>query len=148
MTNIQKLHIIRLMKNLLSLATAAVTYLFAAASAFAQTINVKPPAGAITSGEVKVENLPQFLINLLFIVGIIIAVAFLIYGGIKWILSGGDKTAVESARNHIIAAIIGLIIIVAAFFIINIVFTLLGVSNPLGTGNFELPTLINPGPTR
>lgn len=67
----------------------------------------------------------------MFIIGVVVAVIFLIYGGIKWILSGGDKTAVESARNHIIAAIVGLIIVVGAFFIIGLIFQLLGQANPI-----------------
>jgi len=60
-----------------------------------------------------------------------VAVAFLIYGGIKWILSGGDKQAVESARNHIVAAIVGLVIVAGAFVIIGVVFKLLGQTNPI-----------------
>lgn len=135
------------MKKSLGFIASGSIFLLAAVTTFAQTtVNVQPPQGAINN--LSVQNLPQFVINLLFIIGLIVAVAFLIYGGIKWILSGGDKTAVESARNHIIAAIIGLIIVVAAFFIINIIFTLLGVNNPLKNGQFQLPTLSNPGPTQ
>ncbi|MEX2007505.1 MAG: pilin [Candidatus Levyibacteriota bacterium] len=134
------------MKRIIPTIATGAAYLLTTVSAFAQTINVKPPSGSIPSNT-PVENFPQFLINLLFIIGLIVAVAFLIYGGIKWILSGGDKTAVESARNHIIAAIVGLVIIVGAFFIISIVFTLLGVANPLTGGQFQLPKLNAPGPT-
>ncbi len=61
------------------------------------------------------------VLALLLIAAVVLALVFLIYGGIKWILSGGDKTAVEGARNHIIAAIVGLIIAFAAFFILNII---------------------------
>lgn len=110
--------------------------------AFAQTqINLAPPTGAQTS--IQLEKIPQFIVTLLFVVGIVIALAFLIYGGIKWILSGGDKAAVDAARKHIVAAIIGLVIVVSAFIILNVVFTL------LFGGNFSLshlciPSLTNP----
>lgn len=77
------------------------------------------------------------LITLILIVAIVVAVFFLIYGGIRWILSGGDKTAVESARNHIVAAIVGLVIALLAFFIINIIGGLFGIS----LTNLQLPTL-------
>ncbi|MDP3987569.1 MAG: hypothetical protein Q8P80_00290, partial [Candidatus Levybacteria bacterium] len=60
-------------------------------------------------------NIISAVITLLFIIAVVVALIFLIYGGIKWIVSGGDKTAVESARNHIIAAIVGLVIAFAAY---------------------------------
>ncbi len=119
-------------------------YLFTVASAFAAdvtSIPLSPPPGSI--GTVDIAQVPQFLISLLFVAGIVIAIAFLIYGGIKWVLSGGDKTAVEGARNHIVAAIVGLIIIAGAFFIINVVFTLL-TGRPFDLNHLCIPNLTNP----
>lgn len=58
-------------------------------------------------------------LTLIFIIATIAALIWLIYGAFKWILSGGDKTAVEEARNHITAAIIGLVIVFLAYFILN-----------------------------
>ena len=104
-------------------------------------IAITPPAGSV--GNVPIENIPQFIITLLFVTGIVIAVAFLIYGGIRWVLSGGDKTKVETARNHIVASIIGLVIIAASFLIFSLVFQILGARNPL-TGVLCIPTLQNP----
>lgn len=60
------------------------------------------------------------VVTLVFIIAIVIALFWLLYGGIKWILSEGDKNNVEAARNHIIAAIIGLIVIFLAYFILNL----------------------------
>lgn len=78
------------------------------------------------------------VITLLFILAVIIALAFLIWGGIKWILSGGDKSAVEAARNTIVAAVVGLVIVFLAYFILNLVLTFfLGES----ISSFTLPTL-------
>jgi len=104
-------------------------------------INLTPPPGSIET--VPLENIPQFIITFIFIVGLIIAIVFLIYGGIKWILSGGDKTKVETARGHIVAAIVGLVIIAASFLIFSFVFQILGARNPL-TGVLCIPTLQNP----
>lgn len=104
-------------------------------------IPITPPPGSI--GNVPVENIPQFIITLLFVIGMVIAVAFLIYGGIRWVLSGGDKAKVEAARGHIVASIIGLVIIAAAFLIFSLVFQILGVRNPL-TGGLCIPTLQDP----
>lgn len=134
--------IINLMKKYLELIGAVFFYIFLAAPVFAQPIPLVPPASAIPN-TVSIAQIPQFIVSLLFVVGIIIAIAFLIYGGIKWILSGGDKTAVESARNHIVAAIIGLVIVLAAFFILNIVFTIL-TGSPFDLSHLCIPTLASP----
>jgi hypothetical protein len=61
------------------------------------------------------------VIVFVFIVAIIIALGFLVYGGIRWITSGGDKGAVDTARNTIIAAVIGLILVFLSYFILNLV---------------------------
>lgn len=61
------------------------------------------------------------IISILFIVVVILCLFFLIWGGIKWVLSEGDKTKVEAARNHIVAAIVGLIVAFAAYFILSLI---------------------------
>lgn len=86
------------------------------------------------------------LITLAFVAAIVVALVFLIWGGIKWIMSGGDKTALEEARNHVVAAIVGLVIVFLVFFVLNLlVFFFTG--QPIF--NLKLPTLSNvtPNPT-
>lgn len=51
----------------------------------------------------------------------------LILGGVKWIISGGDKANTEAARNQVTAAIIGLVIIFSAYIIINFIGGIFGV---------------------
>ncbi len=135
------------MKRSLGIITGFGFYLANLTSAYAvggigETVPLQTPTGSI--GNIPLQNIPQFIITLLFIIGVLVAVAFLIYGGIKWILSGGDKAAVDAARKHIVAAIIGLVIVAGAFFILNVVFTVLGVSNPLSGGKFCIPSLTSP----
>jgi len=79
-------------------------------------------------------NLISNAINIILIVTVIIALAFLIFGGIKWITSGGDKAGVEAARNMIVAALVGLVIAFLAYFILQIVFNLFGIE--FAGGNF------------
>lgn len=55
---------------------------------------------------------------LLFVIGII-AVIMLIIGGIRYAVSGGDSGAVTSAKNTILYAIVGLVIAVFAYAIVN-----------------------------
>lgn len=77
------------------------------------------------------------IVTVLLIGAAIIALLFLILGGIRWVTSGGDKAKVESARNTIIAAIIGLIIALLAFFIASVVLGFFGLS----LSNLVLPKI-------
>ncbi|MBI2032064.1 MAG: hypothetical protein HYV38_03200 [Candidatus Levybacteria bacterium] len=82
---------------------------------------VKGPPGVPTGGKSSVYEIIQFGIELLIVGGILLALVFLIYGGVQWITSGGSKGGVEAARNKIIYAIIGLVVIFLSFFIINFI---------------------------
>lgn len=57
----------------------------------------------------------QTLANtLIFLVGAI-AVLFLILGGLRYVISNGDAKAVESAKNTILYAIIGIVVAILSF---------------------------------
>ena len=62
----------------------------------------------------------QITNTILYIVGII-AVIMLIIGGIKYLISGGDSKKVTDAKNTVLYAIIGIVISVLAFSIVNFV---------------------------
>jgi len=62
-------------------------------------------------------------IQLLLVIAVIVSLFFLIWGGVRYIMSGGDKGKIDSARGTVIAAIVGLIISLAAFFIVNVILT-------------------------
>jgi len=66
-----------------------------------------------------------------YIVGII-AVVMIIYGGFRYITSGGDSGKVGNAKNSLIYAIIGLVIVALAQFIVHFV---LGTANGATGGN-------------
>jgi hypothetical protein len=51
----------------------------------------------------------------------------MILGGVDWINSAGDKGKLETARNKIVYAIIGFGVVVAAYIIIGLVGTMMGV---------------------
>jgi len=149
LTNRKKPHtIILVMKKITALSLSTIFYLTLALPAFAATaINPCPTTG--NSGGVGFFNLCGIspsgaflgsIITLLFVIALLIAFAFLIFGGIKWILSGGEKTKVEEARGTIVAALVGLVVVFLAFFIINF---LLGVFKLKDIQNLTIPT-INP----
>ncbi len=59
---------------------------------------------------------------LLFIVGAI-AVIMLVIGGIRYVVSGGDQSAVTSAKNTILYAIVGIIVAFLAWAAVDFVVT-------------------------
>lgn len=61
------------------------------------------------------------------VAGIYFIFAFLT-GGIQYITSGGDKAAAEAARGRITNGIIGLVIVVVAVFIIDVIGNILGIN--------------------
>ena len=70
----------------------------------------------------------------------LIVFMYLIWGGIQWITSGGDKTKTEDARNKITAAVVGLIVLAASYAILQIGLRLLGFSSI--TDTFEKTKVI------
>jgi len=59
---------------------------------------------------------------LLFIIGAI-SVIMLIIGGIRYVVSGGDQAAVTSAKNTILYAIVGIVVAILAYALVNFVIT-------------------------
>lgn len=57
---------------------------------------------------------------LLFIIGAI-SVIMLIIGGIRYTVSGGDSSAVQSAKNTILYAIVGIVVAILAYAVVNFV---------------------------
>lgn len=96
---------------------------YAAPSSFAAAVDdAKDGVKKINDG--NTTNLPDFIksiINiLLFVIGII-AVLMIIVGGIRYVVSGGDSNAVTGAKNTILYSIIGLVVALMAFAIVNFV---------------------------
>ncbi len=56
--------------------------------------------------------------TMLFIVGIL-AVVMIIYSGIRYITAHGDKSQVESAKNTLIYSIVGLVVAIVAYAVVN-----------------------------
>lgn len=77
-------------------------------------------------------------VQLLFAIAVVAALFYLIYGGFRWLISTGDKAKVTEAREHIVAAIIGLVVIFLSYFIINLLLGFFGVGN---LSNINIPTV-------
>jgi cytochrome bd-type quinol oxidase subunit 2 len=68
------------------------------------------------------------LVGLLTTVGGLMFMLYFILGGLSWITAGGDKAKVDDAKAKMTNAVIGLIIIVAAYAISYIVGQVLGIN--------------------
>ena len=73
-------------------------------------------------------------IGLMTIVAIIWFAFVLISGAIGMMGAGGDKQAMESARKRITSGLIGLVVVIAALFILDLVGTIFGIPNILNIG--------------
>lgn len=62
----------------------------------------------------------QIVSVMMFLVGIL-SVIMLVFGGLRYVISRGDSKAVESAKNTILYAIVGLIVAILAYAIVNFV---------------------------
>lgn len=59
---------------------------------------------------------------LLFLIGVM-SVIMLIYGGVQYVISSGDSGKVNSAKNTILYAIVGLVVAILAYAIVRFVVT-------------------------
>jgi len=98
--------------------------------ALAQTTNVNltPPGQFGKLGDLSIGGMVSGLINLVLVLAALVFFFMLVWGGIRWITSQGDKGNVENARNQITNALIGLAIIFAAWAIMKLIETLFGIS--------------------
>ena len=55
-------------------------------------------------------------------IGALLAVIFLIYGGFRYILAGGNEESAKAGRTAIFNALIGLVIIVLSMLVVQIVY--------------------------
>lgn len=83
------------------------------------------------AGTAGLQALIEKIINIFSIIVGVIAVIMIIVGGLKYITSGGDSGNVSSAKNTIIYALVGLVIVALAQFIVRFV---LGSANDAATG--------------
>lgn len=108
----------------------------------AQNVQIKPGGTDFTPlTSLKVETMIPNIITWVLILAAIAFFFMLVIGGVRWILSGGEKTSVEAARNQITNALIGLVIVFAAWAILTLIGTLFGVAILSGEQGITLPTL-------
>lgn len=78
-------------------------------------------ASCPTAGASNINTLLTKIINIFSAIVGVIAVIMIIVGGLRYITSGGDSNKVSAAKNTIIYAIIGLVIVALAQLIVRFV---------------------------
>lgn len=79
-------------------------------------------AGANTENASIGDKVKLVINMLLFIIGAV-SVIMIILGGLRYVLSNGDSSQVTSAKNTILYAVIGLVVALLAYAIVNFVVT-------------------------
>ena len=102
---------------------------------FASGIASAAPLDQVKQGADSVKNaddsgnlteLVNNIINtLLFITGMV-AVIMIVIGGLRYVTSNGDSNQASQAKNTILYAVIGLVVAIMAYAIVNFVITSLG----------------------
>lgn len=88
------------------------------------TSNGQDCTDAYGSGQpTSLASIAKTIVNILSVIVGVVAVIMIIVGGFRYITSGGDSGNVSSAKNTLIYAIVGLIIVALAQFIVHFVLT-------------------------
>ena len=87
------------------------------------TLNVSDSGASCTGDNTNntLQSITTTVVNLLSLVVGLISVIFLIFGAFKYITSGGDSGKVTSAKNTILYALIGLVIVSIAQVVVRVV---------------------------
>ncbi len=83
-------------------------------------VSTDPDAGDEDASE-RVNNIIRLVINIFSLIVGVISVIMIIIGGLKYITSGGDSGNVSGAKNTILYAVIGLVVVALAQVIVRFV---------------------------
>lgn len=109
---------------LLVFSSLAASLIFLASASAAHARELCPP-GFDSLCQIKIGDdaggIIATVMIIFFIIAIITSLLFIVFGAFRWVTSAGDQNRTQQARSTIIAAVVGLIISISVFFIINIV---------------------------
>jgi len=88
------------------------------------------------NAETVIQDTSDTVLGWLAIAGASIVVIMIVYGGILYAISGGDQNRVATAKKTIIYALVGLLVMVMAGFIIN---TVIGFADDATDGSSDPP---------
>ncbi|MBI4099630.1 hypothetical protein HY440_01340 [Candidatus Microgenomates bacterium] len=78
------------------------------------------------------DNIVSFLVSVALFLDIALSLIFLLFGGVRWIVSGGEKESLAKAKSTITYALIGLVLGIGSFLIIGAVSQIFQINLGLG----------------
>lgn len=102
-----------------SLVLAPVTALAAPADQVQGGVN---SVGGNDAGGSLNDGIKNIINVLLYVIGSI-AVIMIVIGGLRYVLSGGDSSSTKGAKDTILYAVVGLVVAIFAYAIVNFVVT-------------------------
>lgn len=107
------------MKHILVNATSSVLLAVAPTVAFAQGLTGVTPFSGTSNSDLITAVIR--IVNYALILAGLVAAVVIVYGGVKYIISRGDEDGAADAKNTILFAVIGLIVIGLAAALVNFV---------------------------
>ena len=109
---------------LLTLGIIGLVFIFAETSSAAPVDVFKtcPPSSVCApGGQNNLMALIQNVISILLLFVGVVSVIMIIIGGIKYVTASGDSAGINSAKNTILYSIVGLVVAMGAYAIVNFV---------------------------
>ncbi len=85
------------------------------------SFDIKTPFDVTAISNLTLNQIVHNGITLLLYVIILLSFIFVVIAGLKWMISQGDKKAVDEARKTLTFAIGGLVLAFLSFFIVNLI---------------------------
>lgn len=123
------------------LFTVVVAYLYSTSPAFAQTVSWSGVCvGGAGNDVATIQGLECLIANVFTVIITLIGLAafvMLIVGSVRWLMSGGNSSALDKARSTMTYAIIGIVVALSAFIVLNLISGFTGVDT---IQEFRIPT--------
>ena len=122
-------------KLIIGLGTTLNSLYWLSAPAFAQVSQIKidKPKGAIEEFSPVISG----ALKIVMVIAALVCFVYIIWGGMEWMMSGGEKTSVTAAKAKLTAAFLGLIVVLSAWAILKLLEYLFGID----ILNFQFPPL-------
>lgn len=101
-------------------------------------INLDPNQGDANLAKIgNIGDLIGAAVGSAFLIAFLLVFTMLVWGGIQWITSGGDKDNTQKARDRITHALVGLAVVAGAWALMKLVEFFFGINI---LGGFTLPS--------
>lgn len=71
-------------------------------------------------GNESLTNIVGGILNVVFFLSFLLVLFFLVWGGLKWVLAQGEKDAISKARDQVTNSLIGLVVILGSYLLLNL----------------------------